>query len=605
LTSILSSIILPDALQVGQRAYQNSVQNEVNRENPHYTRVKSTSQTTFIDGHISGVRYGKNIRQNHPVLYENLLSVKTNLEKIRSLSHFSEQLETALGEVSAEGHNLSKSVSDFFNTFALPIMADHTAYLKDTVDKAEALAAHFRELSVNIQNLRANVDYELSSGFQRVNDLLNRYHTLNVESTRGESDSARRFAAEDDKEAVLIELATYMTVKESKAPHTDSTKDALNYLWGPDGLALSTQVRANRFDFTHHPLIHATDTLEGGQLSGATLCFDELSIDATPHLKEGQLGALFALRDTILPQMQEALDRGASVFADHINAIHTQGSAYDTPSELQSAQSVDGTVSLVGKSGVLRVAVVDEKGVVVEKSDLLLQTFQNVDELLTSLNQMDNLQVRLQGGTLQLTAEPGTNGEKQGVALCGLTPDAKDLLGSWHLNDLFTSESVHIPFDNKIPHGFAETFKVREEILHNPARIAHGKLNTKPHLCVGESGVGRSDFSTVQAIGNASSDALRFEKAGFMDTKSMRFFDFSRTFMNQISSESARYKGLLESKETAVGTLQEALDKAKGVDPAENRLEQMKWASYLQDIMALIGMDNALHQRFLDTMMRL
>ncbi|MGB0918958.1 MAG: FlgK family flagellar hook-associated protein [Holosporaceae bacterium] len=592
--------ILTSAFRSGHRSYQNTAQNDVNAENPDYSKVRSTQQTVYMSDQLVGVKAGKTIRCTDPILRNNLAAVKTELETLRVTSNTYTMLQGLMGQVGNESETLSGLIGDFFTLLDTPSVQESVVFLNDLSAKADAVAKSFRKLSETVQQLRADADQQIFLSLRKVEELLQEYDDVNKSITKVSQDSARLHAAEDRKDAILLELSTYLEVHQTVDVTAQGSDSNMHYLWGPDGIALVTKKGPNTLTFQPTQAINATQTRENGQLSPVTLHFDALSIDITENLVEGQLGGLLAMRDHDLPSIQAILDRGASCFADYLNQIHNQGTSYELVNELESGRNLDQNMDFANRAGVLRVAIVDAQGVVVDKQDILLQVANTLPLILADMQQLDGVTPYWKGDKLCISVADSADGNKRGIALCGLTVDAKEALASLGLNDLFWGNETYTPFADEVPVGFAENITLNPRILNNPQTFAHAKLNDQQHLSIGETGTQKSDNRLLEALSETQNDSWTFKAAGFWQEKVMRPFDFGRQFMTDVAQKSGVATRQFQAVESGKNIIDEAFFKVKGVDETENRLEQMKWSNYLQNIMTLMGISQKLDRTLLD-----
>jgi len=96
------------------------------------------------------------------------------------------------------------------------------------------------------------------------------------------------------------------------------------------------------------------------------------SNDITTQIRAGEFKGYIDARDTILPNLQNELDRLTSTLTTRINAIHNQGTAFPPPTTLTGSQTIAATDAF-SATGSVRIAILNQTtGAVVEFTDINL-----------------------------------------------------------------------------------------------------------------------------------------------------------------------------------------------------------------------------------------
>lgn len=595
--------LLSGAFLTGQRKLKTVAQNDVNQGNPSYCRLDMQTQTCGVGAHDMSVTISKTRRIVDPVLLKNLSDAQTDLAKFRTTAETYGLLESYLGPVGEQAHNLSTKIAAFFDVLTTPALAqDQDAYMKDLVTKAGDLARGFSDFSHKIQILRSDTDQKIGLTVRDVQSLLDEYHALNLKIQRSEPESIDLFMAKDRQDQIYLELSDYFDVEQTSDRYPVDHLMEQNYLWGPDGCALVTRKGANTISFNPVGMMLPEYTLDGGNLSPIKVHFDDVVIDITSKMRSGSLSAMFDARDTVLPDLQAVLDRGASVLADTLNAIHTQGASHTPNSILTSSRILDPLMPLVTHEAQLRVATLDEHGQVIDLRDFPLEVGQTLNDLVANLNTIDGVVARFQGGHLQVAVADTADGKPRGIAMCGLADETRDLVIKMGLNDLFWSKEDHILNDSNVQPGFAYALRLNPSIENNPRLFAHGFLSDHFPLGVDMPGVQKADGANLNLLAQEKEKTWTFGAAGHWSEKYLRPVDWGRLFVTGIAQESKEADQIFKTQEMAVSGLLDERHKAQGVDPTQCELDKIRWSTYLQNIISMMGMERSLHMSFLQVM---
>lgn len=592
-----TSIVLSQGLQTGHKFYESISQNEVNGQNPHYVRTRALLETTRISRDVSGVRVATLERCADPFTFRHLSRARINFGAVGVLSSYHQEFQSFLGNVGDEALNLAGRTQTFFQGIQSPQQAPGTpAYLNTIVQDAQALASEYNRVSDLLQRLRNKADQEIDIAVGRINNILQEYHALNHDIGFARCHEGNAFAAEDQRDALFLELSSYLDVTETIDYQPQGFQSATKHLYGPDGIALVTRRHVSQLHFTRGGTINASTTVDNKQLSGVFANCDVFHDDLTPRLHSGKLGGWLKMRDEVLPQIQEMLDQMAAVFQDEVNDIHNQGAAYHTPQELLSGSTLDPTMSWTGQTGLLRVALTDHTdGSVVTFKDIDLASVTTLDDLMKEINALPNALCTWQNGQLHVTiATPN-----QGFAFRGMSPDAQKLLRQLGLNNLFVSDPHHQPHDTNIT-GIAGKLTVNPVILADPRLVAHGLLSDNPDLKEGETGVQAADWRNLVALGQSAEQTWQFPKTGEIEEQNLRGFDYCRLFITWTAQKAETSKHVFQVAETGIQTWEERLHEAQSVDANQNRMDQLAWNEYLRTLMQSIASVYKLNQELLE-----
>jgi len=603
------SNITTNALRAGRKSFSLATQNSLNKDVPGYSRVTTSMVTQPCGLDAQAVRCTRSMRASNPILLRQLTHARTAYEGLQTTHASYQGLQAAIGRVGRESHTLAGHLSSLRSTLsASQLVEKRGTYLQEIVDHAEGVAASFRALSQAIDDERTQVDAGLGGALEQLIDLLDAYHEANQTVMVSEAGSAALFAACDERDRLLQEISTYTTVTASpdlstlKSGATNSLDTCGHYLLGHDGIPLLTLEGPVKFSYDIHGDVTRRDTVVTGDLSKITLTLDKLEMDVTDRLREGggRLGALLGQRDVGLVQLETQLDQGAAQLADHLNALHNQGSTHGGVSFMKSGRMHALAANLVA-DGIVRAAVLNAEGGVKEEREIRCQASETIQDFLSKLGIINGLIIGDDAGHVTLKAV-SPEGEQYGLAFCGLTEGGEQILTQLGFNDLFWGNETYVPFSDVTPRGFAASLRVNPRLMQDATQLAHGKLSDKPGLGTREGGTQRHDGRTIDALAAALSENWLFSSV--VSTRqggghSMDIVSFARGFVTEVA-----HRGQTGGDATNVARLrQEELAEAYatdvGVDPLESGAELMEAKQYIEYVMTLEAMVRDLQRTLL------
>jgi flagellar hook-associated protein 1 FlgK len=193
--------------------------------------------------------------------------------------------------------------------------ANQMAAVQDAVNTTDKL----NTMSASTQALRLQADQAISQGVSQINTDLNTMYDLNTKITRNLSIGADITNLQDQRDAALTDLNKYINVK--------------SYVNNDGALQVYTPSGASLLDNQAHLLTHAATSqsaswmsLAGGQYNGITVGNDPT--DITSSFNSGTMGALIAMRDQHLVNLQSQIDTLAQQLQSSVNAVTNQGTTF-------------------------------------------------------------------------------------------------------------------------------------------------------------------------------------------------------------------------------------------------------------------------------------
>lgn len=277
--------------------------NVANASTPGYVRRDAIlaerltgTQTTGVDA--TGVQRSEDTR-----LVAERRALSADGAQNAATSELWGRIATRFGN-SVEGSGLFKAYSDL-DTALTQASANpqSTPALQRVLSSAAEVTAQFRQIAEMFQAERQRADTDIADTVARANGLLESVVALNTDIAASREGSAQRAALTDERQRALDGLAEIVpvTVVERERGVVD--------IFTREGVLLLDRV-ARPITFTPTSAINASMSLSAGSLSGLSVGGQDITPGAPTWgaVSGGRFGALFAARDTLVPDAAQALD---------------------------------------------------------------------------------------------------------------------------------------------------------------------------------------------------------------------------------------------------------------------------------------------------------
>jgi flagellar hook-associated protein FlgK len=215
-----------------------------------------------------------------------------------------QSVEGLMGDLSSGG--LSDAINRFFNALTeLANQPESDALRTQAVWAGETLAGQFRHLADGLDQISRSIDVEAQAVAGQINTLATRAADLNAQVSemyyRGLPDSNLL----DQRDQAVAELCDLLDCQ------LQQTSSGTVSVWsGGIGLVVRNQAMALEAGYTGQGDL-------GVSVQGANYYDTQIT--------GGRLGALLNLKNTILPQIRDALDGVAGQIVQQVNQEHVQG----------------------------------------------------------------------------------------------------------------------------------------------------------------------------------------------------------------------------------------------------------------------------------------
>lgn len=217
------------------------------------------------------------------------------------------QVELLFDEPSDRG--FAGILDDFYNSWQdLANDPQSMAARQTVISTAEELTSRMHRLHEQLTIMQADVDNEIATIPERINEISREIADLNVSIRLSKSQGGTPNDLEDKRDLLVDELTNYAEVR--SVPHDDGTYTVI----------LGTSVIVERETYSELKAV----TRSGGDIdTKKTVIVSEDGTEYEP--RSGQLGALLNFRDEIIPDIKDNLDTLAKSLVETVNFEHSNG----------------------------------------------------------------------------------------------------------------------------------------------------------------------------------------------------------------------------------------------------------------------------------------
>lgn len=484
------------------------VSNNVSNANTDgYTRKVAQPTARTLAGVGAGAQLGDVVRTVDARIQADAREANTKLQSLEVKELFFssiQQLFGSPGDQSTVSHKISALAEA---ADALATTPESATVRNQTVEAALNLVEQVGDMAEAVQDLRRDADRQIADSVATVNSQLTRIADLNAKIKQNAAQDLPTGDLEDERDRALQLLNAEMEVS--------------SFTRSDGGLSVYTTSGVLLVDGTAASLSHTAVTAMspamtlGGGIDG----IDINGSDITGTIRGGRIAGLVELRDQVLPDMQAELDRLTEQLRDQLNEVHNQGTGLPPAASLTGSRSfADPTADSVTLTSAVRIAVLDDDGLVVDSFDLAAGSY--------TVNQVrDAINANLAGNATATTAAAGplaisANTAPNGIAIVDLgsqtvtdgTNSISGFSNYFGLNDFFTTPG-NVQGDAIT--GVSQSLQVRSDLASDPSRLSRGQLSdATPAPAVGETGVAFSDNRIALALGARFDATVSFGAAG-------------------------------------------------------------------------------------------
>ncbi len=303
-------------LLAAQRSLTVTSNNVSNANTEGYSRQRAeiaNRSPVFVPGGYLGTGADVvNVRRVYDAFINGQVVSNTTRASYLEVSYdYASQMDNLLADPQA---GLTPALQDFFAA-AQGVANDPTSVPARQVmlTSAESLANRFDVMSRRMNELRDNVNIEVSNIIPEVNTLAREIAALNMAISRSPGIYSGRMPNDlmDKRDQLILQLSQYVDVQT-----VEQDNFAVNVYIGK-GQALVTDTEAQELSVVPNP--YDSSQMDVGYSNGATI------VNITSLLSGGRLGGLLDQRKEILDPSENALGRIAVALSETFNRQHRLG----------------------------------------------------------------------------------------------------------------------------------------------------------------------------------------------------------------------------------------------------------------------------------------
>ena len=322
------------ALTTHQRTISVVSHNIANVNTPGYSRQDTVYRTGRpTDGVIgTGVQMQQVRRIVDKFLEAQIVSEQSTFGRLGVEKSMLDRIEAVFRDGRDEGIDIA--ISEFFA--AVNDLANNPSGVSERItllERGDRMAKRFREASQNFQTLRQDADTEIRERIDEVNLLARRIADLNVQIRRVENDGEGAHDLRDERTRLLNELSEKIEI------HVfNDESENFNVIVGRGGetAPLVMGERAVPLSLVLRPDDPGVVDIRGGVSSQTQI---------TETIIGGKIGGLINLRDRLLPDFLNRIDKLSASVSHEFNLQHRMGFGLDASTGLDFFLPLNPTVS--------------------------------------------------------------------------------------------------------------------------------------------------------------------------------------------------------------------------------------------------------------------
>lgn len=540
--SVASSIAL-SALKAAQVGISVTSSNIANADVEGYTKKTATQVSVVTGGSGSGTAVTSITGGVDKYVFSALLSAKSDLGAASVTATYTDRLQTLMGSTTGSddgGTSIATEISALETAVTtLASSPDDSSAQSGVVSAADSIASSLRETSASIQELRSDADQQIADDVDTINTALNKIAKLNDTIADAQSRGLSTADLEDERNTAIASISDLIDIT------TTTTSTGSVYIKTTSGTALLTNT-VHELSFSASSNMTASTVTSGITVDGK---------DITSTITSGEVGALLMLRDETLPDAQDELDELATQLISLLNEATADGSSVPAPDSLTGTTSVASTDSF-SASGSVRIALVDDDGLLTSYADLDLSSYSTIDDLVDALDAIDGISASLtSSGTLSITSDTSGSGVAIGALDSSVGTDGQSFSSYFGMNALFTGSG-------------AADIKVSSSLLADSGTLPVGTLSSSV-TTTGKSVLASGSTTVADAMSSALTTKTSYDAVGSIGSTTVSLTDYASLV---VSANATRYSDAAtaeSSAETLESSLEDTLSSQSGVNVDE------------------------------------
>jgi flagellar hook-associated protein 1 FlgK len=311
-----------------------------------YSKKIAGQETLTLDGIGAGSQVADIYRNVNEGLVREMRGELGKAGREEARYEFFQRIQTLFGTTQSDAA-ISQRINDLADAFEqLGVTPDQNSPRIEAIESAIQVMESFEKLSSQLQDLRDDIDDQITDEVNTANTLLTQISELNSGIIRLNNLEQPTTELEDQRDQKLNELSKIIDIT------TFSRSDGSIVVYSAAGANTLLDRTPNSLSFTQTAGFEPGTGGSGVSLDGE---------DITDTLRTGTLKGLFEMRDSEIPALNDQINELAGELRDAINEEHNKGTSFPPPANLSGTRTVAGSDPLTA-TGAFRVAALDQNG---------------------------------------------------------------------------------------------------------------------------------------------------------------------------------------------------------------------------------------------------
>ncbi|MFV1851093.1 MAG: flagellar hook-associated protein FlgK [Thalassospira sp.] len=342
-----------------------------------YSKKIAGQETLTLDGIGAGSQVADIYRNVNEGLVRELRVDLGKAGREEARFEFFQRVQTLFGTPQSTAA-ISQRINDLADAFEqLGVTPDQNSPRIEAIESAIQVMESFEKLSSQLQDMRDDIDDQITDEVNSANSLLSEIADLNTGIIRLKNLGQPTTELQDQRDQKLNELAKIIDIT------TFTRSDGSMVIYSANGANTLLDRTPSELTFTQTAGFEPGTGGSGISLGGT---------DITDTLRTGTLKGLFEMRDSEIPALNDQINELAGELRDAINEEHNKGTAFPPPANLSGNRTV-ATSDPLTATGAFRVAALDADGNLVATdsyADITLPTTPaTVQGIITAINSSD------------------------------------------------------------------------------------------------------------------------------------------------------------------------------------------------------------------------
>lgn len=438
------------------------------------------------------------------------------------------QVEIVFNETSGVG--LSNSLSEFFAAFQdLSINPQGLTEREAVLGKAEIMANTIQQLGSDLYQKRIDIDNNISSTIDSVNQLTSEIAQLNKSIHEAENGSTNANDLRDERDLKIKELADLIdiqTLEENENQITITTNKGRQLVLGQTAYSLSTEINGDNLSLKDI-------MLDDGQGNLTNI---------TSEISSGRLAGMIEVRDVFIKEQIGKLDIFTAGLIREVNELHITGYGMDSSTGVNFFNLLSATARAnTNNTGSATISASN-----IAPSTASIDEYQ-IDITGTSTFSLTNLTTGAASGTFSFSS--GSAVDLGNGILVTIT-------GSAAVNDIFTLS---------LSEDASSSIEINSTILNNSQKVAAGKTTLA------------GDGSNALAIADIQNSLLFDSQSLATASGSYTFDDFYSAILGDIGLKASDMNSSVSQQESILNQLINRREEISGVSLDEEMINLIKF----------------------------